>query len=380
MRVLNWVGGCLVGSLMVTTSAVAGATAEPPSRSVNIGVAKDVAGRLTAVSTLSATDAWAVGYAGSTLLTMHWNGVAWRKVKPPVPPDATSASFRGVAMIAADDVWAVGDYWIGHKSYTLLEHWAGAAWTIVPGPDVGLDPGLVSVSASSSGDVWAVGFHYPGGGIIHPLIEHWDGVAWTQVAEPRPPRNGAGDLSAVRAVSATEAWAAGRTIRADGLTDTLIARWNGNEWTRSHSPGRRGDFTDLEGMDTSGSSGWAAGSSYYAKPLLAHRDGSEWVRDPLPEGTGNNADLRGVSASGPVDAWVAGYARRGHREQPLTWHWNGRVWTPVRCPGVPDSNDNHLWAVSALTPSDAWVVGDYAKDGAVRVLIEHWDGATWTIY
>jgi hypothetical protein len=44
-------------------------------------------------------------------------------------------------------------------SHTLIEHWNGSAWTIVPSPNVGSgNNSLAAVAARSANDVWAVGY------------------------------------------------------------------------------------------------------------------------------------------------------------------------------------------------------------------------------
>src|SRR5206468_9107024 len=66
---------------------------------------------------------------------------------------------RGVAAVSANDVWAVGDYsnGTGHQQ-TLVEHWNGTAWSVVPSPNVGTGHNVLNgVAAVSANDVWAVG-------------------------------------------------------------------------------------------------------------------------------------------------------------------------------------------------------------------------------
>jgi hypothetical protein len=49
-----------------------------------------------------------------------------------------------VVALAADDVWTVGS----HDGLTLIEHWDGSAWTVVPSPEGPLaESELYAVSA-----------------------------------------------------------------------------------------------------------------------------------------------------------------------------------------------------------------------------------------
>ncbi|MDQ6693868.1 MAG: hypothetical protein M3014_05525, partial [Chloroflexota bacterium] len=144
---------------------------------------------LNGVAVVSTTDVWSVGtYQDSNAvyrtLVEHWNGSAWSVV--PSPNVGTQGSYlNGVATVSANDVWAVGEY----ENGTLIEHWNGSAWSVVPSPNPG--PGtngrLIGVAAVSANDVWAVGSYYGGsGGADLSFIEHWNGGAWSLVSNPNP--------------------------------------------------------------------------------------------------------------------------------------------------------------------------------------------------
>jgi hypothetical protein len=96
-----------------------------------------------------------------------------------------------------------------------------SARTIVPNPIVSHDfEVLYGVSAGSTNDVWAVGVR---GGDVLSLIEHWDGSQWSVVPSPT------GRLSAVTALSKVDAWAVGFTT--DTESQTLTEHWNGVSWS-----------------------------------------------------------------------------------------------------------------------------------------------------
>src|SRR3954449_4047528 len=42
-----------------------------------------------------------------------------------------------VAVVSANDVWAAGKYMGGSSYRTLVEHWDGTQWSVVPSPNVG---------------------------------------------------------------------------------------------------------------------------------------------------------------------------------------------------------------------------------------------------
>ena len=96
-------------------------------------------------------------------------------------------------MLSANDIWAVG--YVGNfGSYqTLVAHWDGIGWGIIPSPSPGSGNNyLTNVVALSNNDVWAVG-HAATGGVYRTLIEHWNGTNWSVVTSPN---SGPGDITA----------------------------------------------------------------------------------------------------------------------------------------------------------------------------------------
>jgi hypothetical protein len=141
---------------------------------------------LLGLDAVAADDIWAVGFQrGSTRggdprpLVMHFDGDAWHVVTTPSLA-GPNASLLDVRAFAPDDVWAVGSRQppltseVGDR--TLIEHWDGSSWTVVPSPEANdQNHGLTTVDGSGPSDVWAGGSI---GGYL-PLLEHWDGAAWT---------------------------------------------------------------------------------------------------------------------------------------------------------------------------------------------------------
>ena len=131
---------------------------------------------LYAVAATSNTSAWAVGVSDTTgpdkALIEHWDGQLWSAV--PAATAGVSADLYGVAAISTTDAWAVGDYYPTATAYgqTLIEHWTGTVWNVVPSPNGGTNLNYLNdVTAISSNNVWAVGIENN----VSSLIEHWDG-------------------------------------------------------------------------------------------------------------------------------------------------------------------------------------------------------------
>ena len=156
---------------------------------------------LSAIAATSATDIWAVGSyvvtPGSFMqrrsLTMHYNGTTWQVVTS--PNGATPFELRGVTAVAPNDAWAVGDALAtdgsGQPGQTFVMHWNGTSWTATTSPSPASNATLSSVSAASATDVWAVGHRTQQitSSEVHgvSLIEHWDGSAWSVVPTPAIP-------------------------------------------------------------------------------------------------------------------------------------------------------------------------------------------------
>jgi len=62
---------------------------------------------------------------------------SWSVILSANPGEGADA-FAGVAVVSANDVWAVGFYEdnVG-PSQTLIEHWNGTSWSVVGSPNVG---------------------------------------------------------------------------------------------------------------------------------------------------------------------------------------------------------------------------------------------------
>ena len=160
--------------------------------------------QLTGVSAISSSEAWAVGYQGIVPqhgLIEYWNGSSWKVSRAPAPRTAVLAFFA-VSAAGGRSAWAVGyvTYFIGnnHKfaPRALIEHWNGHSWKVQPSPSPAhAYMELTAVSALSTTNAWAVGYTFPGSGFPYrTFIEHWNRTMDdSAIPEPRsslqlPPR------------------------------------------------------------------------------------------------------------------------------------------------------------------------------------------------
>jgi len=327
LKIFAWVAASVCGS----AALVAGA--EPPAPQAGI---TSVAGSLAAVSAGSATDAWAVGQTRTRkTLALHWNGTSWAQVSTPAP-GAFGSLLSGVTEISPANVWAVGSSNTSSGGAGLVLHWNGAKWAQVPTPSAGIS-GLSGVSAVSATDIWAVG---SGGTTTREttLVLHWDGRAWTRIPSPTPPGQVVA-LFAVSAVSATDVWAVGRDLTAT-TGKTLVLHWDGRAWTQVSSPsfGLSNGGSQLTAVSAlTGSDAWASGLVFTngggEGTLLLHWDGASWTRvaapSPSPGGATGGSFLDGVHMTATADVWSAGgtFFDSTGREQTLLLHWDGKTWT-----------------------------------------------------
>jgi hypothetical protein len=189
---------------------------------------------LGAVAVASARKAWAVGCAcnGQRLKTLieRWNGKRWRIVPNPSPATSDSVLY-GVAVTSARSAWAVGcTRCTGDKPETLILQWNGTRWKRLPSPNPAHGGTLASVAVTSARNAWAAGYTSgPNQQRRKTVIEHWNGTRWTLVPSPAPASSAY--LFGIAAASARSAWAVGLT---GGLfsaqPNTLVLHWNGTTW------------------------------------------------------------------------------------------------------------------------------------------------------
>ena len=293
---------------------------------------------LYSVSASSATDIWAVGESG-----VHFDGTKWKAFAlPHIKGDLTSA-LTGVADLAPNNVWAVGNINIQEDNPNqVIEHYDGTAWSVSTGPTFKPtdQPFLDGLTAISPTDMWAAGSILTLIGCCQeafPLFEHYDGTSWTATTDES---NLNSFISGITAIATNDVWAVG-DVGAIG-----------------------GTFTE-------------------------HYDGSTWtaVASPSP-GNGENA-LLGVTGVASDDVWAVGFyvaaANQDRSQKTLVEHWEGTSWTVVPSPNLGGNNSqsvsNELRGVIAVSTNDVWAFGDSDAFGPEQLtnLVIHWDGTKWSL-
>jgi hypothetical protein len=260
---------------------------------------------LYGVSCPGPTNCYAVGYSANSdvsvakTLVEHWNGKNWAIVPSP-NPSGPAAYLYGVSCVTASDCNAVGYT----QTSSLAEHWNGKTWAIVTSPARGA---LFSVSCSSRTNCFAVGI---GKGT---LLEHWNGKTWAIVASPNPAGLSLHYLEDVSCPSQTSCFAVGYSANPKYTVGTpIVERWNGKNWSLVTSPKSANPNTLLFGVSCASPTncdavGTTANSdSSVAHTLAEHWNGKSWATVTTPNPSGSTAFLLGVSCPTPTNCHAVG--------------------------------------------------------------------------
>jgi len=160
-------------------------------------------------------------------------------------------------------------------------------------------------------------------------------------------------------------------------------------WSQSLPQQTSGGFTAVSG--TAPDDVWAVGPNEDFQPgsetIIQHWNGKTWTRVPSPNAaSGPDAvnELNGVVAITPDDVWAVGeYAESlpvsdSNPARVLVEHWDGTSWSIVPAPSPPGA-ENRVNAVAAAGPNDVWAVGSATAGTRATTLIEHWDGRRWSM-
>lgn len=328
---------------------------------------------LSAVAAVTPGDAWAVGHYFDNnehqhQLIEHWDGAQWSILS--TPQNISGASdLQSVAALTPADVWVLGG--------SSIEHWNGTQWSIVPNPGAVVYD-LLGVAAVATNDIWAVGNAENNGGLNQPLIEHWNGQRWS-IVTGAPIGNAVGRVEAISALAANNIWVAGSMK--DPQTNYgrgLIEHWDGVQWSVSRAVpyGQQSYLTGIAAV--SAADVYAVGYYYDTSPrhtilpLLEHWNGTQWSVLASPALSDSYiSQFNAVAAMAANDIWVVGsvVSKADGITRTLLEQWNGRQWNVFSTPG--SGSESHLDAI-ALVPgsSQFWCVGGAGSSPHDQTFIE----------
>ena len=323
---------------------------------------------------------------------------------PSPSPNGRGNTLNAVTALAANEAWAVGfqnDNQL-NGARTLTEHWDGANWNVVPSPNPGSTAGcrgqntgnvLNAVAAVSRVNVWAVGFSFDCTSVEKPMILHFNGSAWRAVPGPALLKNNAA-LNSIAVVAANNIYAAGYQPAANGAVLTLVEHFDGHAWSVVPTPNANETGNVLTAISANSPSDiWAVGDQVApnvpVNTLALHFDGTMWSVVPTPSpvsGSGLDQNvLTSVRAVSADDVTAVGFTLDFIHQQELTLveHWDGAAWTVMESPNVSTESGavNTLLGVSG-SANNLYAVGFYgnpATAGQPQTLVEHFDGVSWSV-
>jgi hypothetical protein len=285
-----------------------------------------VSSSLSGVSCVSTVSCVAVGQYNTQTATktmvVRWDGHTWTLQTGANVPTSPVNGLAGVKCMTSTNCFAVGTSyaatWASSAQSTLIEHWDGATWAIVPSPNqAGANNStLAAVACVNNGNCYAVG-SYDTNTLTNTLIEHWNGASWNVVPSPNPPTSRFTDLSGITCTTNAVCIAVGS---ADG---SLVEQLSGTTWSIVGSPNPKGaSAVSLTGIScTSASQCVAVGDqlqTHVFQRVVEMWNGKRWaiVNVPVPSGT-KKSDLSGVSCSPTMKCFAVGDYRVGTSRRPL---------------------------------------------------------------
>ena len=289
----------------------------------------------------------------------------------------------------------------GQPTLAWFEYGTTSAYgSRTPGQNLGSGLAPVPISAPLSGLEPATTYHVrldvqsASATVLGPDASFTTGVGPTPTTLPPTPAAGrllrmkvddqrVGGASAVTCTGPTTCWAVGDTNA--GL---LVDRDRAGVWS-PFSVRSPGPYADLQAINClTATSCWAVGGygGRVTLPLAMHYNGRTWAPVPIGVAPGSFAanQLSGVACPTAVDCWAVGIMDGATpKARLLIEHWNGRTWSVEPSPEPVPGGPNYLAAVSCSSVNSCWAVGSRAAsiktDRTGAGLMMHWNGASWTI-
>jgi hypothetical protein len=322
---------------------------------------------LAGVSAASPTDAWAVGtyYPPSnpevlSTLGMHWDGKRWTAYPlPKVGPNENS--LLGVSELRSGEAWAVGYYAnANYEQRTLIEHFNGSAWEVVPHPDPGVQGEIFyGVTALNGADVWAVGAQRDANGIWHPLVENYNGSHWSVVSVPDPGNDVL--LYGVNASSADNVYAVGQE-GSSFPSQTLLEHYNGRGWSVTSTQEDPSETLDPFGVSTTTGGVTLVGAresdtAPFTTLVASGSSAGVTLQSSPSNGAGEN-DLFGATTAADGSAWAAGWYVEPSTDlhRTLIEHGVHGHWSLVESAN-PSAEENGFSSIAAIPGGGLWAAG-----------------------
>ncbi len=250
--------------------------------------------------------------------------VNWNKTT-----SGTTDNIFDVAVLAADDKWAVGEG-------GLIMHYDGTEWMTV---DAGVSGDLFDVWFVDATNAFAVG--------ESGLILYYDGSSWVEqtsgVSE---------DLFGASFVDANTGWVVG--------DEGTILAYSAGTWSVQESPE---SVMIMDVFANNASNVWACGEDSF----VFFFDGSEWVAEEI-----GIRDYNGIWFNNENDGWIVG-------TKGSIFHYDGQLWNPMD-PGTKDELFSvHFDGSVGYASGDKGTVCMYNGDWS-RTTSSYFDEEMYSIY
>jgi hypothetical protein len=196
-----------------------------------------------------------------------------------------------------------------------------------------------------------------------PAAPAWSPDCWFQATNPFTFTN----LLGVDMLSSSEAWAVGQRGGSSGAG--FVAKWDGTAWSQDYTAPSPSALYAISAL--SSTNAWAVGYDDSLTGSAIRWDGTGWTPVVVPAPT-SSSRLQDVALIEADTAWAVGSYTSGNSNYPLIEHWDGAAWTMW-----PITNTGALYGIFAVAHDDIWAVGDQDLSSP---LVMHWDGAAWSVW
>jgi hypothetical protein len=361
---------------------------------------------LNAVAMVSATEAFAVGDAGTIL---RYDGEQWQ---PEI--SNTNANLFDVWAASATDVFVAGYDVLNDLG--LILHYDGERWQQQV---IGLEISMGRVWGRSETDVFSLGITNSGASFVFRYdgndwtefymapggtIFHYDGISWSeqhQIANSSYANIDGSSWANMVAVGRASVLA---RYDGEGWEDVFKSDWYfslSGVWGFSASDVFLVGLDGAEGKgvilhydgsgfalqlsvdhvsfgDIWGSSNTDVFASGYdierERGVVYHYDGNQWTEQYV---TADDDSLFRVWGTSGTDVFVVGQTQEGEDSVARVHHYDGVAWGVQYTDPEPRTFFNGVWGTSS---SDVFAVGgvDARQGGGYEGFVFHYDGATWT--
>jgi hypothetical protein len=298
-------------------------------------------------------------------LAHHFDGTRWTAF--PLPNVGTQQNIlQAVSMPSSGKAWAVGDFINGQfQQQTLIEHFDGTVWSVVPSPSPGAKQNILyGVAAITDSDVWAVGAFEDDLDVWHTLTERWDGSAWSVVNAVDAGTSG-NQFYAVTALASNNIYAAGQQAGTGFPSQALIEHWDGTAWSVLASPADAATPLPLAVTATVSSLTLAGeqetDTAPYTNYVTSGTPAVLSIQSTPTLGTGEN-DPFAVTIANDGSIWVVGWAINPATDlhDPLVLQGVNGVFSLVSVANPSKGGDTGFAAIATVPGGGMWAVGGTA--------------------